>query len=487
MLNAEYEKLVSQSRSTWLSAQYPLKARVARWLMFFDARGADGLTDMFNEYRDRFLSDETEVTKRWFTFANEVREIVKKRAEAIPTTMTAVGEDESFGEFAQEVLGARAYGDSKTFWQQQEAFNLYCEKTGNLVLVLAADPDSPEKFKVVRMPTGDMDVRYNSENIEEVYEYKFSWQSAYSDEKGNPAVANVEYYVNRDEYRYVVDDVVQSQTPHSLPFLPVVHVTNEAIDNMVIGESVIEALIEPQLQINAVLSDVRMANRLGVFPVLYGTVNPDTFLFGPGSYTPVKDGAIIKRVENETDTSQLMEELQRDYNMLYRKGRVSMKDEQDIKAFGNTPSGKALLVLNQDGIQYIETRVELLQAAWEDMLTKIAVILGKITAARYEAGTSHMFTVSYADLSLEDPAQLTKEFELILKLYALGRISTNDMFRIGQKKGIIPAEWNAEDIIAHADEEAAENELKKRAMVGAAQIAFEKEGAVEEEGEENAA
>ena len=475
MLNTEYDTLVGQSRSTWLTEQYPLKERVACWLKFFDARGEDGLTDMFEEYRDRFLSENTETTKRWFTFANEIREIVKKRAEAIPTTMTVKGSDDNLDAFAREVLDARAYGDAKTFWQQQEAYNLYCEKTGNLVLVLAADPESPEKFKVVRMPTGDMDVRYNSENIEEVYEYKFSWQTSYSDEKGNLAIADVEYYVNRDEYRYVVDGVIKTQTPHDLPFLPVVHVTNEAIDNSVIGESVIEALIEPQLQINAVLSDVRMANRLGVFPVLYGTIDPDTFLWGPGGYTPVEDLAWVKRVENETDTSQLMEELQRDYNMLYRKGRVTMKDEQDIKAFGNTPSGKALLVLNQDGIQYIETRVKLLQAAWQDMLTMIAVIVGKITDDQYKSGTSGMFMVSYADLSLEDPAQLTKEFELIVSLHGLGKIATLDMLQIGQKKGIIPDDWEPEEIIARAEEEAAQNELKKRANVANAERDFMEE------------
>jgi hypothetical protein len=278
-----------------------------------------------------------------------------------------------------------------------------------------------------------------------------------------------------------VDNVVVSQIPHKLPFLPVVHVTNEAIDNNVIGESVIEALIEPQLQINAVASDIRMANRMGVFPVLYGTVDPETFLFGPGSYTPVGEGQTVDRVENETDTAQLRLELQGDYSMLYRKGRVSMKDEQEIKAFGNTPSGKALLVLNQDGIQYIETRVKLLQAAWEDMLTKIAVIAGKITDTQYKNVTTKIFTVSYADLSLEDPVQLTKEFELILKLYALGKISTLDMLQIGQKKGIVPADWEPADIITRAEEEAVENELKKRAAVGLAEINFQNNNNTEEE------
>lgn len=481
MLNSEYEELVEQSRSTWLTSQYPLKAKVTRWLKFFDARGESGLDDMFVEYADRFLSEGTLVTKRWFVFANEIREIVKKRAEAIPTDMTVTGENEALTQFAQDALGSRVYGDGKTFWQQQEAFNLYCEKTGNLVLVLAPVSDNPTKFKVVRMPTGDMDVRYNSDNIEEVLEYKFSWQTAYSNEKGNPAIADVEYYVNREEYRYVVDNVVVSQIPHKLPFLPVVHVTNEAIDNNVIGESVIEALIEPQLQINAVASDIRMANRMGVFPVLYGTVDPETFLFGPGSYTPVGEGQTVDRVENETDTAQLRLELQGDYSMLYRKGRVSMKDEQEIKAFGNTPSGKALLVLNQDGIQYIETRVKLLQAAWEDMLIKIAVIAGKITDTQYKNVTTKIFTVSYADLSLEDPVQLTKEFELILKLYALGKISTLDMLQIGQKKGIVPADWEPADIITQAEEEAVENELKKRAAVGLAEINFQNNNNTEEE------
>jgi hypothetical protein len=244
---------------------------------------------------------------------------------------------------------------------------------------------------------------------------------------------------------------------------------------------VIEALIEPQLQINAVASDIRMANRMGVFPVLYGTVDPETFLFGPGSYTPVGEGQTVDRVENETDTAQLRLELQGDYSMLYRKGRVSMKDEQEIKAFGNTPSGKALLVLNQDGIQYIETRVKLLQAAWEDMLIKIAVIAGKITDTQYKNVTTKFFTVSYADLSLEDPVQLTKEFELILKLYALGKISTLDMLQIGQKKGIVPADWEPADIITRAEEEAVENELKKRAAVGLAEINFQNNNNTEEE------
>jgi len=475
-VSLEATEIMQQLATRRASERFNIRAKVRRWRKFYDAT----LADMFEEHQERFLrptlldvvSGGREVGARarsrfspaMFVYRNEIRDIVDKRAEAVPTTMTVRSTDAGLEDWARGFLKQPVFGDDHNFWQQQEPWNKELEKTGNLILVLA--PGANGEVNVRRMRTEDVDMIYNGENIEEVYGYEFSWDVHYIDEKGERNTAHVVYRVGRNGYTKLVNNEVVQETKIALPFLPIVHVIAEPIDGFVLGKSVIEDLIEPQLLINACLTDIRMANRLGPFPIFYGTVPAESFLYTPGAYNPVETGETISRLDTNTDTGNLREELASHRRHLYDKGRVNPRTDEQLRSLGNTPSGKALLVLNQDGIQYLEGKVARLAAAWQEMLAKAAVLAGKVSPERYKKEGHSLFEVEYGSLDLEDPEIHVKEMQLGLGLHTAGALTKKRLLQLAQVKGVIPDSWDVDEILQEVEEESTKEQAGQYFSVG---------------------
>lgn len=193
--------------------------------------------------------------------------------------------------------------------------------------------------------------------------------------------------------------------------------------------------------------------------MFYGTI--PSFEWAPGAYFNCSAEDTVKRLETTPNTQTLEEELSRHMRKLYRTGRVSLKSDAEIRAAGNAPSGKALLVLDRDGIQYVESRVEMLSARWPDLFSKLAVMDGKMSAEQYKAEGKAVFTVEYPDLSLEDPADRREDAKVALTLHEAAMITDRRLLQIFQSKGVIPDTWDLDELEAEAS---AERDRKMAAM-----------------------
>ncbi len=435
-----------------------IRRSVARWNKFYYPT----LEGMYEEHKERFLSPESRLGPNLFVYRNEIRAIVDKRADAVPSQVKVSARDSGLEQWANDFLAARVFTD-KSFVSVQSDWNRYLERTGNLILALV--PDDVGVVHVQLLKTEDVDVLYNADNIDEIYGYEVKWTTQRKDEKGNTQSVSIEYRINQREYVKLIDNEIVWQMDNPWPFVPVVHIVAEEIEGRVMGESCIEHLIEPQLLINACLTDIRVANRLGAFPVLYGSLPVDGFYFAPGAYNQAEPNDKVDRVDTKTDITGLKDELAGHRRYLYDVGRVNPREDQEISKMGIMPSGKALLVLNQDGIVYVRNKMGRLAEAWGDLLAKAAVMVGKVKPADYVKSGGDLFDVSYGAIELDDPEQGLKEMAIADTLHTAGLVTDERYLQLAQLKGIVPREWDVAMLLKEAEEERQKKTLKNDAAV----------------------
>ena len=421
---------------------------VQRWLAFYNAQGEMGLTNMWDEHKARFLPGNTKQQKRFFVFHNEVRPIVDKRAEAVPTRFqidVAGNRKKLVSDWLMPLLGQRLFSSNGmgTFWSFQEEWNRYTEKTGNLFLIPSRENG---QLRVSRMNTQDVDVLYDSQDVSQIYAWVFKWTDHYIDENGERQRVKMEYRIDREKYMLKVDNEVARVEMHGLPFLPVIHIPCKKLDEFPLAMSIIDELMEPQLLVNAVLTDIRITNRLATMPMLYGSVSE--FEFAPGRYFSCEKDDMMNAVPLHTEAATLEEELARHLRKLFQAGRVSQLSDEEIRAAGNTPSGKALLVLTRDGIQYVEKRVDLLTEKFGELFGMLAVLDGKLSPQEYMK--QQVFVPVYPDLGLEEPEDKRENAKLAFSLKDAGLMTDDRLLQICQHAGVLPSEWDVREILAEA-------------------------------------
>jgi hypothetical protein len=207
-------------------------------------------------------------------------------------------------------------------------------------------------------------------------------------------------------------------------------------------------------------------------------------MFTPGAYNQAEPADVVTRVDTKTDTTDLREELSGHRRHLYDKGRVNPKDSKEIAQLGNAPSGKALLVLNEDGLEYLHSKMQRLCEGWQEMLAKAALMIGKIDAKRYVRESHALFQVAYGKMDLESGEQHLKEMGVASTLHQAGLITDERYLMLAQMKGILPSDWEVQELLSEAQAAHEKAQLSQEAAFALASMRREQANATQPEGEQ---
>ncbi|MEM4168085.1 MAG: phage portal protein [Candidatus Caldarchaeum sp.] len=421
---------------------------VKRYYLYYSASEATR-EQMYQEFVRRFSTNEKGFPMRWFIMQNYIKRIIDKRVEAIPKRFDIIIDPERAGGVrrAQHLhrvlldwLNAPNFGGNRNFWQQQGFFLLLLEITGNLFLkaVLETVNGSPV-VTVGVMDTGNVMIYYDPNRLDTVFAYVFSYQDQYLDPNGQWKVDNVTEIISAKQYIRLVNNqldrsIPNNPAPNRWGVIPVTHIVNEEQLGTPLGRSGVEDLIEPQNMINAVLTDLRMANKSSVFPMFVGhSLREPNIVLQPGRFIPLHPGGVLQPISLATNTTALQLELEHYIRDIHEKGRVTQQTEENLRALGNAPSGKALLVLTQDGIQYITEKIELLKAGWRDLFTKVLLMMGEIS--EYDP---LLVNIVYPPLELQEKPSVSDKIKTLILLNESGKISDEQLLRELRRNGYLP-------------------------------------------------
>lgn len=420
-------------------------------VFFADSDHVQGIYEMMSE-RFKWKGDQS-VPLEWFAFQNHVQTVIEKRAEAVPKEFRFVMGDPVVNQGATDALtkwlGKPLFGDQKDFWGRQANWHLYLERTGGLPLALAMEQGV---LTVSRKEASDMHVLFESDSIDKVHGYSFEWDEEFEDENQQKQSRHVSEEYTLDFYRrteslygvsgrdagQLIDSQVVTEQANPYGFIPIVYVKNEEIPGSPLGRSGVAPLVEPQLMLNRVLTDIRVSNLFAAQPIYWGNGvmpmslqqdprreqaerradavqmpgRPSTgILIRPRMFIPVMLNGQVNRIAPSADINALAAEKEFYEAEIYQKGRVTRKAEEELRAMGAAPSGKALLVLNRDGLVYVQMKVGLLYSAYQDLLAKAAVMMGLTKV--YDPD---QFTLTFPPLELEDPEEQYKKVQTTVVL-----------------------------------------------------------------------
>lgn len=409
-------EVLSQVQAVRGSKVLDIHALVQKWDLFYGANHST-IEDVFELFKERFVRQGHEFAIQSFVYRNKIKPIVQKRAESIPTWFDFnVSEDvpnaQAVQEWLEGWLDGPFFGEGRNLWQALQTWNLWLERQGNLILKLAREGD---QVYVSRVDVRNADVFVDPEDVTKVYAWEFTWYLAGVTSGAGKRAMTIREYVDSQVFRRFVDEELQVETQHELGFVPVVHVAVDVGEDGIWGRSVIEDLIEPQLQLAAAMSTIRECNRWLGWPAFAGRVDPAMVDLRPGGYT-LDDQGDFRPLTWQVVPESLYREKDEYLSDLYEKGRVAQKSPDAITATGNLPSGKALLVLTQDGIQYIEGVVSVLEESMAELLHKAAALARLL---EYNPD-SNPIQVTYPPLRLEDDQVRLGKGKLLIEAYARG-------------------------------------------------------------------
>lgn len=441
---------------------------VKRYYLYYSASEMTR-SQMYAEFMNRFSTADRAFPERWFIMQNYVKRIIDKRVEAIPKHFEVIINPERAGGADQADrlrqtlmtwLNSPNFGGDRTFWQQQGLYLLLLEITGNLFLKAVLEVVNGERVITVGvMDSGNVAIYYDPNRIDTVFAYVFSYTDQYLDKNGQWKSDAVTEIISASQYIRLVNNQLDRSIPNNPAVnpwgvIPVTHILHEEQLNSPLGRSGVEDLIGPQNMINAVLTDLRMANKSSVFPMFVGhSLREPNITFQPGRFIALQPGGVLQPISLATNTTALQAELEHYIRDIYEKGRVTPYTDEKIRALGNAPSGKALLMLTRDGISYIQEKIELLRAGWRDLFTKVLLMMGEIPA--YDP---LLIDVIYPPLEIEERPQPAEIIKTLILLNESGKVPDDILLRELQRYGYIPREeelahspaskfdWQREDI-----------------------------------------
>ncbi|MEM3554223.1 MAG: hypothetical protein QXU79_00160 [Candidatus Micrarchaeaceae archaeon] len=438
----------------WASSLQDIRAAVARWRAFYEAeRNMDLIVE---EYKKRCLRPGYELSLQGFVYRNKIRAIVDKRSEAIPDwfsfeVVKDVPNAEELKTWIADWLEGPHFEDGRNLWSVLPDWNSYLERYGNLVLRMVVDEDG--RVLVQSVPLEACDVMLDARDVLKVLAWRLTWDvSGVDPQTGLTVRRKVVEELDAERYRKYVDNELEEETYHNAGFIPVVHVAVNRQPGRFWGESVIEQLIEPQLWLAAVMTTIREVNRWMGWPLFAGTVPPSEVDIRPGGYTVAGEGDAFRVISWNVNPDSLYREMEEHLQDLYERGRVARKSVDALTASGNLPSGKALLILTQDGVNYIERVVSVLEEAMADLLYKAACLAGWL---QYDPW-SRPIRVEYPPLKLEDEAQRVAKAKVALEAYARGVLPKRLVVEALMDLGVIRAEEEPEEIVVEATDEVAQ-------------------------------
>lgn len=428
----------------WVSSFDGIRVRVEKWDLFYNSDSR--IKDVYEFFKERCVRPGHDLPLQGFVFRNKIKAIVDKRAEAIPPwfNFEVVNGDTRLKDWIEKWVEGAFFEDGRTLWAVLPEWHSYLERHGNLLLRLALRDG---QVYVQRVPLSVVDVEVAADDVTQVQTWKFRWVLETQDEDGRKVTRVVEEYLDAERYRVYVDGELKEESVHGLGVAPVVHVALNRPEGKFWGVSVIEELIEPQLWIAAVMTTIREVNRWQGWPAFAGAVPPAQVDLRPGGYT-VDDEGSVRALTWNVDTSSLFRELEEHMADLYERGRVARKSPDAITATGNLPSGKALLVLTQDGIVYVRRVVSILEEAMSELLWRAAALAGVTTY-----GGERPIVVTYPPLRLEDENTKLARGRLILEAYKLGLVPRRVVVDNLIDLDVISAEESAEELAEEASAE----------------------------------
>lgn len=409
------------------------------WDLFYEAshEHVDQILDVF---KSRCVRQGRVFTREMLVHVNKIKAIVDKRAEAIPTDFTVEAEDQALLERLKAWMEGPYCEGGRNLWAVLTDWYRLLERHGNLILVLAREGENV----YVTSRSARYAVLVPNETATEPAAWQFTWEETATvvdprtgevkDER-----RTVREWIDTEVWVRWVGDTEVGRWDHGLGWLPVVHVAVNVPPGGLLGRSVIADLIEPQLQLDAALSMIREVNRWAAWPVFAGAVDPTLVDLRPGGYVMDPDRS-FRAVTWSASAESIWKEVQQHLQDLYEKGRVLAKAPEVMLEHVTAPSGRALLVLSADGIQYVKSVCNVLEEKMAELLTKVAALAGWI---EYDPAARPVH-VTYPPLKIEDPDRQVAMGKLLLECYARGIVSKRRVIQALLELGILPFEESPE-------------------------------------------
>lgn len=413
------------------------------WDLFYEA-SYDTIDQILDVFKQRCVRQGRVFTKEMLVHTNKVKPIVDKRAEAIPTDFTVQCEDETLLQRLKSWMEGPFCEGGRNLWAVLTDWYRLLERHGNLILVLSREGDSV----YVTSRSARYAVLVPNETGTEPIAWQFTWNETST--AVDPSTGEVREerrevreWIDTETWARWIADKLAGEWQHNLGWLPVVHVAVNVPPGAFLGRSVIADLIEPQLHLDAALSMLREVDRWAAWPIFAGSADPTNVDLRPGGYVLDPDGS-FRVITWSASPESIWKEVQQHLQDLYEKGRVLAKAPEVMLEHVTAPSGRALLVLSADGIQYVKTVCNVLEEKMAELLTKVAALYGWI---EYEPGARPVHVV-YPPLKIEDPERQLAMGKLLLECYARGIVSKRRLIQALLELGILPFEESPEALEA---------------------------------------
>lgn len=430
---------------------------VRKWDTFYLADHST-IEDVFEYFKKRCIRPDRHLEIAGFVYRNKIRPIVQKRAEAIPAWFRyEVSEEarnaEDIANWLDKWVQGPFFGDGANLWQSLGTWNLWLERHGNLILRLSTDEEG--NVHVTRVHPLHARVLVDPKDVTQIKAWLFSWEVTGRDTTGVRKTQKITEFVGDSVYWKEVDGERVEENTHNLGFIPVVHVAiNKDLERYAIwGKSVIEDLIEPQLWLAASMTTIREVCRWSGWPAFAGSQLPTAVDLRPGGYTLDEDGS-LRALTWSTNMDGLYREMEEHLQDLYEAGRVARKSPDMLSATGRLPSGKAMLVLTQDGIQYVKGVVNVLEEAMSELLSKAVALAG---LAEYNPKGERLVTVVYPPLELEDDDTKLAKARLVMEAWSRGLLPKRAALQTLLDLDVVSTAQNVDELLEElAQEEAAQ-------------------------------
>lgn len=435
----------------------------ARWDLFFEASHGN-LDPVYEVFHERCVREGTVFPRQRFVYLNKIATIVRKRAETIPSEFQFVVEESPATQaWLEGWANSPSFGRGENLWASLPGWNLWLERHGNLILTLSRI--GGQVYVTWRSPRG-ANVFVDPEDTTRAVAWSFQWtetgETPVPEGFGTRRVTKSvrEWIDTRVWQRYENGELVWENV-HNLGWLPVVHVAVNGREGSPWGQSVIEELIEPQLMLAAVWSTIREVNVWAGWPAFAGSVDPTLADLSPGGYS-VDPESTLRAITWPTNIASLESEQEQYLQDLYEKGRVTYKGPEALTAAGSIPSGKAILMLTQDGIQYVQGVVGVLEEKMAELLHKGAALAGKLA---YNPDQRPV-TVSYPPIKTDDQETVTARAQLLLMAHEKRVLTRKRTIQALLELGVLPFEESPDDLVREVEQEDAAGFAEMAAMMG---------------------
>jgi len=420
---------------------------VREWDLYYRVNHRN-LEEIVERFSERIVKKGHKFDTKQLVWRNKIKSIVNKRAESIPNWFDVdIPDNEAAMNWLTDWIKGRFFDGEHSLWKAKRNWNRMLERQGNVVLKLTRDDDGNVYVSRMNMEWADKIV--NPEDYTQVLAWEFRFRTegrGYGDAVDHHEIRE---YIDAYVMRRYEDEELVAEWDHNLGWIPVMHLTTNLRDDKLWGESVIEQLIDPQILMAAASSTLRACNRWSGWPAFAGTSSPDVVDLRPGGYSHDEENS-LRVLSWNTDAQANENEEERYLQDMYEIGRVMPRFGQSQLDAARTGiggmSGRALLVLSHDGIEYISSLVEDLEEQYAELLSKCAALAQQV---QYDKERMPV-TVSYPPLDLEDEETKRARAKLIIELYTRQLLSPHHVIDSMKNLNVVTLPEETETILAEA-------------------------------------